>query len=408
MANLWSENHPRNFWQCQPDPPDGVWQKVVAEVFPTLGLSKAQRDIDTILAQTLGETRFGPDHWKLSLPKRIYYLLKPYIPRVATRFLRQAYHHSNHKGIESHWPVDVRYASFLWKALIQVLQITPGQQLIIKSLWPENHRFAFVLTHDVETELGLEFVRNVADLDEEFGFRSSFNFVPERYHLDRNLIGELRSRGFEIGIHGLKHDGKLFSSRIEFEHRATRINRYLKDFDAVGFRSPLTHRNPEWMQSLDIEYDLSFFDADPFEPIPGGTMSIWPFFIGHFVELPYTLIQDYTLASVLGETSPRLWLEKIDFIEKHHGMALVNSHPDYLKKKNVRDVYRQFLLDMKDRCQYWHALPRDVAHWWRSRTLDDVEFDGKCISLSRAVLTGDGFQIINLESGEILSYGEIK
>ena len=43
------------------------------------------------------------------------------------------------------------------------------------------------------------------------------------------------------------------------------------------------------MRHLEIEYDLSFFDTDPFEPIPGGTMSIWPFFIGHFVELPYTL-----------------------------------------------------------------------------------------------------------------------
>ena len=31
------------------------------------------------------------------------------------------------------------------------------------------------------------------------------------------------------------------------------------------------------MQALEIEYDLSFFDTDPCEPIPGGTMSIWPF-----------------------------------------------------------------------------------------------------------------------------------
>ena len=76
----------------------------------------------------------------------------------------------------------------------------------------------------------------------------------------------------------------------------------------------------------------------PYEPIPGGTMSLWPFFIGHFVELPYTLVQDYTLTSVLGETTPKIWLEKIDFIEKYHGMALSNSHPDYLSQKTNWDV----------------------------------------------------------------------
>ena len=97
---------------------------------------------------------------------------------------------------------------------------------------------------------------------------------------------------------------------------ANRINSYAKKWNAAGFRSELTFRQPEWMQALEIEYDLSFFDTDPFEPICGGTMSIWPFIIGHFVELPYTLVQDYTLTSVIGENSPRLWLEKVDFIKK--------------------------------------------------------------------------------------------
>ena len=87
-------------------------------------------------------------------------------------------------------------------------------------------------------------------------------------------------------------------------------------------------------------------------------MSIWPFFTGHFVELPYTLAQDYTLVSVLGETTPKIWLEKVDFIEKYHGMALVNSHPDYLSQKINWDVYHQFLLAMKNRKGFWHALPR--------------------------------------------------
>jgi hypothetical protein len=210
----------------------------------------------------------------------------------------------------------------------------------------------------------------VADLEESSGFRSSFNFVPERYPLDLVLIEDLRGRGFEIGVHGLRHDGKLFSSRSEFMRRAERINGYLQELDAVGFRSPLTMRNPEWMQALQIEYDLSFFDTDPYEPMPGGTMSIWPFILGRFVELPYTLAQDCTLTVVLGETTPRLWLQKVDFIERYCGMVLVNTHPDYLSDPLTWKIYSDFLQAMRRRGGYWHALPRDVARWWRARTDD--------------------------------------
>jgi len=252
--------------------------------------------------------------------------------------------------------------------MTQLFQIVPNKELCIKSFWPQAACYALVLTHDIESNDGQQFVRAVADLEESLGFRSSFNFVPEGYPIDMNLVAELRRRGFEIGIHGLTHDGKLFNSRSKFERCAVKINNYLKDFDAVGFRAPLTIRNPEWMQALDIEYDLSFFDTDPFEPISGGTMSIWPFFLGRFIELPYTLVQDYTLTSVLGETTPQLWLEKVNFIEKYHGMALINSHPDYLRHPANLKIYSDFLSAMKQRVGFWHALPREVAHWWRQRT----------------------------------------
>jgi hypothetical protein len=121
------------------------------------------------------------------------------------------------------------------------------------------------------------------------------------------------------------------------------------------------------MQALDIEYDLSFFDTDPWEPIPGGTMSIWPFIVGHFVELPYTLAQDNTLVNVLGEHSPRIWLDKVNFLKQYHGIALVNTHPDYLCEPAAWQVYHDFLLAMRAGSDYWHALPREAARWWRYR-----------------------------------------
>jgi hypothetical protein len=195
--------------------------------------------------------------------------------------------------------------------------------------------------------------------------------VPEGYQIDDDLLDEMRARGFEIGVHGLKHDGRLFSSRDLFEERARAINAYAAKWGAVGYRSPMTHRNPEWMQVLDIDYDLSFFDTDPYEPMAGGTMSIWPFFIGRFVELPYTLMQDHRYLEVLGQRTPGLWLEKVDFIEANYGMVLLNSHPDYLLKPGGMAVYEGLLGAMARRANCWRALPREVADWWRRRDAVD-------------------------------------
>ena len=274
------------------------------------------------------------------------------------------------------WPIEARYARFQFEIVKHLMTNKQLGSIPYIHFWPFGKRFAFVLTHDVEAENGQQHVREVAALDERYGFRSSFNFVPEKYRVDPDLIRELKQRGFEVGVHGLKHDGRLFSSKAVFDTRVKRINDYLKYWDAVGFRSPMTHRNPEWMQALDIEYDSSFFDTDPFEPIPGGTMSIWPFQMGRFIELPYTLVQDHTLMYTLGETTPRLWLEKIEFIRKYSGMALVNSHPDYLSKPSSFAIYEDFLYKMSRMDDYWHDLPREVACWWKKR----AELDGNDIN----------------------------
>ncbi|MEZ4515560.1 MAG: hypothetical protein R3C44_01545 [Chloroflexota bacterium] len=100
----------------------------------------------------------------------------------------------------------------------------------------------------------------------------------------------------------------------------------------------------------------------------GGTMSIWPFQIGRFVELPYTLMQDHTYLEVHEYASPDVWLEKADFVIANYGMILLNSHPDYLLKPGKLQVYDSLLSAMRERSDVWHALPRDVASWWRRRS----------------------------------------
>lgn len=367
MTNLWSSNTAARFWRCETLISDSEWEAAIQEATPVLGLKIPPNDTETLLALVLGEAQFGPDHWQLSLARRWYYRLKPFLPRTLTCSLRRLQGPFVRARFSLGWPIENRYARFQWEVMRQLLMLLGQQSMCYCHFWPGGSRFAFVLTHDIDTAKGQAYVRAVADLDESFGFRSSFNFVPERYAVDKKLMQELRERGFEIGVHGLKHDGKLFSSYAEFMRRVELINHYLKESGAVGFRAPLTLRNPEWMQMLEMEYDSSFFDTDPFEPIPGGTMSIWPFYIGRFVELPYTLLQDFTLVNVLREQTPGLWLQKVDFVERFCGMALLNTHPDYLQNPVSWRIYEQFLHAMKTRGGYWHALPSEVAKWWRVR-----------------------------------------
>ena len=114
----------------------------------------------------------------------------------------------------------------------------------------------------------------------EFGFRSSFNFIPEGdYRVPAALRAWLTDRGFEVGVHDLHHDGKLYSSRDEFRRKAHRINSYLKEWNAVGFRSGFMLHNLNWIRDLDIQYDASTFDTDPFEPQPDGVDTIFPFWV---------------------------------------------------------------------------------------------------------------------------------
>lgn len=361
-------NHPGEFWRFTPAVPLAAWDEAlhaIATEFPDWSAIVRTGGWDALLAWILAEEQFGADRYRMGMAKRAYYTLKPVLPRVLTRAARKAYRGSQEKAFPLGWPAEERYARFLHALGDHVQAAHPGSRPA--PFWPDGKRWSVVLTHDVETRQGQDFIRDVAALEERHGFRSSFNFIPERYRPDRALMGELRERGFEVGVHGLKHDGKLFFSRRVFDRRAPRINQYVREWGATGFRAPLTHRNPDWLQALDVEYDLSFFDTDPYEPMPGGVMTIWPYRLGRFIELPYTLVQDYTLLSVMGETTPAVWLEKAALLRRHQGMALLNTHPDYLRVGAGMEVYAAFLEAAGAWSDAWRALPVDAARWWRSR-----------------------------------------
>jgi len=48
-------------------------------------------------------------------------------------------------------------------------------------------------------------------------------------------------------------------------------------------------------------------------------------------------------------------------------MVLVNTHPDHLCQPPCLKAYEELLKGVKEQGDFWHALPRDVAQWWRRR-----------------------------------------
>lgn len=222
-------------------------------------------------------------------------------------------------------------------------------------------------THDVESAEGLRRIPKILDVEEGLGFRSSWNIVPYLYPVDEGILAEIRNRGHEIGIHGYNHDGRLYWSEKIFRERAKEINDALRRYGAVGFRSPMVHRNLDWLQQLDIEYDSSCFDYDVYQPFPGGVKSIWPFLAGRFVELPYTLPQDHTLFVVLGKTEDGIWRRKARWLIDHHGVVLMVTHPDYLDTRQRLGVYKGFLAHLAGLEHGWNPLPKELARWWKNR-----------------------------------------
>lgn len=293
----------------------------------------------------------------------IYYLLKPFIPwriRLALRRQRAASRREHYSGV---WPIDPQSGAKPpgW----------PG--------WPEGKQFAVILTHDVEGTKGLSRVPRLMDLEVRHGFRSSFNFVPEgEYSVPADLPASLIQQGFEVGVHGLEHDGKLYASKREFAAKAKRIQKYLLEWKARGFRSPLMQHKLSWLHMLGVEYDASTFDTDPFEPEPDGVGTIFPFWVpgpngSGFVELPYTLPQDFTLFVVLREPTIEVWKKKLDWVAERGGMALLNTHPDYMCFNGAQSkdefpvrLYEEFLSYLREKYEgkYWSVNPREVSQFY--------------------------------------------
>ncbi|MBV9674366.1 MAG: hypothetical protein JO076_16275 [Verrucomicrobia bacterium] len=303
--------------------------------------------------------------------RRLYYLLRPFLS-VAVRKRFQRWHFRGwEKRPFPNWPVDSTVEEIAEKLIELELAVTGSDRLPFIWFWPDGHPSCTMLTHDVETTAGRNFCSELMDVNDSFGIKSSFHIIPEeRYTVHAKFLDEIRVREFELNVHDLNHDGRLFSNRAEFLRRAVRIKHYAKAFGASGFRSAVLYRNAEWIDDLGFSYDMSIPNVAHLDPQRGGCCTVFPFFLGETLELPVTTIQDYSLFHILGDYSIGVWKNQSNLIRAKHGLVSFIIHPDYVINKSARATYTkllEYLCSTREKQETWIARPAEVATWWRQR-----------------------------------------
>jgi hypothetical protein len=305
-----------------------------------------------------------------------YYQVRPLLPRPVQIWLRRRFAYVQARSRFPRWPAETGLHDF-FDYMYGVLADIAERPIPRIAPWPSGYTWAFVLTHDVEHADGWAAAEPVLELERAHGVRSSWNLVPRRYEIDIDRVRELVNDGFEVGVHGLYHDGRDLESLAMVEQRLSGMRRAAEQWGARGFRSPATHRQWDLMPLLGFDHDSSYPDTDPFEPQGGGCCSWLPFFNRGMVELPMTLAQDHTLFVILRHRDESAWVEKTDFLRRQGGLALLDTHPDYLVDDRIMRAYARFLGQFADDESAWKALPGEVSTWWRRRADSSLEGFGE-------------------------------
>jgi hypothetical protein len=350
-----------------------VWRNDEGNVFLPFDPAETMMNYWSEAYQTVSGGALGA--WLRPAARGMYYRARPLISRKAQIRMRQLFSRMQARTPFPRWPVETALHD-LYDWLFQQVADVARVPVPWLAPWPKGFTWALVLTHDVETSDGYRSLDSLRDLEISAGYRSCWNFVAGRYAVDEAVVRGLLRDGFEVGVHGLIHDGRDLSSHRQLMKRRPTMHEYRARWGAKGFRSPSLLRSWDLVALLGFDYDSSYPDTDPYLPQSGGCCSWLPFLNHDVVELPVTLAQDHTLFEILKQSNADIWIEKTDFLRRRGGMALVITHPDYMLTEDHLAVYERYLERYADDPYAWRALPREVSAWWRRRASSQLRMVG--------------------------------
>src|ERR1700688_396791 len=197
------------------------------------------------------------ESWIRSKGRKIYYHFRPFLHHSIRQQIQKLQLRSWRTLPFPAWPVDSTVECIHEQMLLLQLRATGADRIPFIWFWPDRKESCAIMTHDVEGEPGRDFCLELMNLDDSYGIKASFQFVPEgSYSVSAELLATIRARGFEVAIQDLNHDGRLYDDRTEFLRRANLINHYARDYGAKGFRGAVLYRKPEWYEAFDFSFDI--------------------------------------------------------------------------------------------------------------------------------------------------------
>jgi hypothetical protein len=279
---------------------------------------------------------------------------------------------------------------FLRSLFLASLAIASEDPIPIIGFWRQGKSYALAVSHDVETQLGLEDgAGRLIEVEKELGIRSTWNIPSDRYPLSSQLLIALAENG-EVGGHDTKHDGRLFFTSVK--DKLDRVKGCRERLELLsrrsvrGFRAPLLQHSRELVEALakaGYEYDSSMPSWEPLSPTslkPHGVGTVFPFLISGLVEIPVSMPQDHQLIRVGGlgvaEAVDQL-LEVSRWIAKTGGACVLLVHPDYeLGQEEGREEYLRLLKSFRSDPACDIMTLGEMAQWWIYRQESSIDEDG--------------------------------
>lgn len=205
-----------------------------------------------------------------------------------------------------------------------------------------NPKTQIILTHDIDTKAGFQWVKDIAKLELAYGFRSIWFVVGHAYvdyRVDDKILDWLANQQFELGLHGYNHDNKLiFLSESRIRQRFDRCLPLIQRYGMQAFRSPSWFRNAQLFRVLRdyLSYDYSYLDSDIACPGgKGGCLWTKSFQRHGLTHIPTTVLYEAPLFFPelgQGHSMPdqllQFWRPKLEWLQACGGNIVVITHPD--------------------------------------------------------------------------------
>jgi len=249
------------------------------------------------------------------------------------------------------------------------------------AFWKRGKSYSLAVTHDVETQAGLETgAPSFISIEKNLGIRSTWNVPSDRYPLPPGSLDILTQAG-EVGAHDTKHDGRLiFLGSEEKVQRLKDCKRVLENLtgrEVRGFRSPLLQHNADLASATTkagYSYDSSCPSWEILSPTSlhsHGVGTIFPFELSDTLEIPVSLPQDHQLIRVAGlgpASAVDLLIRLSKWIRGVGGPCILLVHPDYelAMGENVHE-YQRLLENFASDPQCDIMTLSEMADWWKLR-----------------------------------------